>query len=259
MASTARTTRCKAAAYTNAAATAIGSVAWSCGWNDANCPSWEDVDTHAQGPAVFGQGIPAGTLASPNGIDTVTAGDDEQPLVTTYSVTVDQKLPGKMNIEASYVGNTSRYFQPEINVNAIPLGAMNGFICPSSSTATACQQPYRPYQNYQDILSETTAGKARFDSLQASLQRTSGFLTLMVNYTYSKALSDGYLGSDNTSGYADYGVKRVLWRLADRPPQCLEHCICVHVPGMQGGNSILRGVSMAGKSPASRRLKAAQT
>ena len=228
--------------YTNAAATAIGSVAWTCGWNDANCPSWEDVDTHAQGPAVFGQGIPAGTLASPNGIDTVTAGDDEQPLVTTYSVTVDQKLPGKMNIEASYVGNTSRYFQPEINVNAIPLGAMNGFICPSSSTATACQQPYRPYQNYQDILSENTAGKARFDSLQMSLQRTSGFLTLMVNYTYSKALSDGYLGADNGSGYADGGTSEFYGASPINRPNVLSTAYVIHVPHMQGGNSILRGV-----------------
>jgi hypothetical protein len=230
--------------YTAAAQTAIGSVAWSCGWNDPLCPSYEDIDTHAQGPAVFGQGIPAGTLASPNTIDTVSPTDHEQPLVSTYSLTIDQRLPGKMNIEASYVGNSSLYFQPQINVNAVPLGAMLNSSCAASATASvACVQQYRPYQNYQDILSETTAGKARFDSLQASLQRTSGFLTLMVNYTYSKALSDGYLGSDNTSGYKDYGVNEFYGVSPTDRPNVLSTAYVVHVPSIQGGNSILRGAA----------------
>lgn len=228
--------------YTAAAQTAIGSVAWTCGWNDPLCPTYEDIDTHAEGPAVFGQGIPAGTLASPNTIDTVSATDHEQPLVTTYSFTIDQRLPGKMNIEASYVGNSSLYFQPQVNVNAVPLGAMLNSTCAAGSTVTVgCVQSYRPYQNYQDILTETTAGKARFDSLEASLQRTTGFLTLMVNYTYSKALSDGYLGSDNTSGYKDYGVNEFYGVSPTDRPNVLSTVYVVHAPNMQGGNFLSRG------------------
>ena len=143
--------------YSAPAQTAIGSVAWSCGWNDALCPTYEDIDAHAQGPAVFGKGIPAGTLAAPNAISTVNPSDHEQPLVSTYSVTVDQKLPWRMNVEASYVGNSSLYFQPQINVNAVPLGAMLNSSCAAGGTASvACVQGYRPYQNYQDILSGTT-------------------------------------------------------------------------------------------------------
>ena len=229
--------------YTAAAQTAIGSVAWNCGWNDALCPTYEDIDTHAQGPAVFGNGIPAGTLASPNSINVVSPHDHEQPLVTTYSVTIDQRLPGKMNIEASYVGNSSLYFQPQINVNAVPLGAMLNPSCAAgTSVSTACTQQYRPYQNYQDIQSETTAGKARFDSLQMSLQRTSGFLTLMVNYTYSKSLSDGQLGTNSTSGYADFGVKEFYGVSPSNRPQVLSTAYVVHVPGMTGGNSLTRGI-----------------
>lgn len=162
--------------------------------------------------------------------------------MTTYSVTVDQRLPWKMNVEASYVGNSSLYFQPEINVNAVPLGAMLNSSCAAGSTVSVgCEQQYRPYQNYQDILSETTAGKARFDSLEASLQRTSGFLTLMINYTYSKALSDGYLGSDNTSGYADYGVNEFYGVSPIDRPNVLSTAYVVRVPGTHGGNSLLRG------------------
>lgn len=228
--------------YSAAAQTAIGSVAWSCGWNDALCPTYEDIDTHAQGPAVFGKGIPAGTLASPNSISTVNPHDHEQPLVSTYSVTVDQKLPWKMNVEASYVGNSSLYFQPQINVNAVPLGAMLNSTCAAGTTVTvACTQGYRPYQNYQDINSETTAGKARFDSLQTSLQRTSGFLTLMINYTYSKSLGDGMLGTNSTSGYADYGVKEFYGVSPANRPNVLSTAYVVHVPRMNGGNTLLRG------------------
>ncbi len=230
--------------YTASAQTSIGSVAWSCGWNDPLCPSYEDIDTHAQGPAVFGQGIPAGTLAAPNTIDTVNPKDHEQPLVSTYSVTIDQKLPWRMNIEGSYVGNSSQYFQPQINVNAIPIGAMINSTCAAGATVTvSCQQQYRPYQNYQDILSETTAGKARFDSLEASLQRTSGFLTLMINYTYSKALSDGYLGSNNTSGYADYGVNEFYGVSPSDRPNVLSTAYVVHVPSFRGGNALVKGIT----------------
>ena len=227
--------------YTASAQTAIGSVAWNCGWNDPLCPTYEDIDTHAEGKAVFGQGIPVGTYLSPNTIDTVNPTDHEQPLVTTYSVTVDQMLPWKMNIEGSYVGNSSRYFQPQINVNAVPLGAMLGAACVSNSTGAPCFDGFRPYQNYQDILSETTAGKARFDSLEASLQRTSGFLTIMINYTYSKALSDGYLGGDNTSGYPDYGVNEFYGVAPIDRPNVLSTAYVLHAPSMRGGNSFVRG------------------
>ncbi len=232
--------------YTASAQTSIGSVAWSCGWNDPLCPSYEDIDTHAQGPAVFGQGIPAGTLAAPNTIDTVNPKDHEQPLVSTYSVTIDQKLPWRMNIEGSYVGNSSQYFQPQINVNAIPIGAMINSTCAAGATVTvSCQQQYRPYQNYQDILSETTAGKARFDSLEASLQRTSGFLTLMINYTYSKALSDGFTWSSK-----QYQRLRGLRRERDLHgvspsdrPNVLSTAYVVHVPSFRGGNALVKGIT----------------
>jgi hypothetical protein len=229
--------------FGSANATSEGSVGYTCGWNDPNCPTWEDVDTHSAGPAIFGAGLPAATLASPNTINTVNPHDHEQPLTTTYSVTIDQKLPGKMNIEGSYVGNHSTDFQTEVNVNAVPLGAMIGNPCANvaSAQATECVQKYRPYQNYQDIDSTTTAGKSRFDSLQMSLQRNTGFLTLMVNYTYSKALGDGVLGTDSTSGYKDLGVNEMYGVLPLDRPNVLSTVYVVHMPKLHGSNAIARG------------------
>ena len=236
--------------YTSAAQTSLGSVAWNCGWNDPLCPTWEDVDTHNYGPAHFGAGLPAQTVPTPTGggapniIYGIDPTDHENPLVTTFSTTIDQKLPFKMNVEASYVGNVSTQLQNTIDQNAIPLGAMLGFTCPAAdSNGTYCTQLYRPYKNYQGIFNGTTAGKARFDSLQASLQRTSGFLTLMVNYTYSKALSDGETNSDAVSGYKDLGVNEFYGISSIDRPNVLSTVYVVHAPNLHGGNSILRGAA----------------
>jgi len=63
----------------------------------------------------------------------------------------------------------------------------------------------------------------------------------MVNYTYSKTLGDGYLGSNNTSGYPDYGVNEFYGVSAINRPNVLSTAYVVHVPNMQGGDALLRG------------------
>jgi hypothetical protein len=229
--------------YAGPALTSYGSVQWQCQENDANCPSWEDVDTHSTGPAVFGKGIPGGWITWPNSISTMAPNDDEQPLVTTFSATIDQKLPGKLSTEVSYVGNISQYMQTQVNINAIPLGALIGTAC-ATELDVACLQTYRPRQNYQDIEDTMTAGKARFDSLQASLQRTSGFLTLMVNYTYSKSLGDAMtLGGNTTSAYKDYGENEFYGVLPGNRPNVLSTIYVVHMPSLRGGNAVVKGVA----------------
>jgi len=64
---------------------------------------------------------------------------------------------------------------------------------------------------------------------------------LMLNYTYSKSLSDGQLGANSTSGYADYGVKEFYGISPSNRPNVLSTAYVVHVPAMNGGNRFLRG------------------
>ena len=64
---------------------------------------------------------------------------------------------------------------------------------------------------------------------------------MMINYTYSKSLSDGYLGSNNTSGYKDYGVSEFYGISPGNRPNVLSTAYVVHLPGIQGGNSLVRG------------------
>jgi len=240
--------------FGGANSTAEGSVAWTCGLNDQLCPSWEDIDTHSEGAPKFGTGLPPGALPTAtggglplNGLALVDAKDKANPYTNTYSVSLDQKLPWKMHVEGSYVGNSSHDFQTAMNPNAIPLGTlpMSGAqspYCVSAVTNTDwCDYHFRPYANYQDLSVTETAGKARFDSLQVSLQRNSGFLTLMINYTYSKSLSDGLLGT-GTSGYADGGVSEYYGISPSDRPNVFSSAYVIHGPRIQGANSIVRGV-----------------
>ena len=86
-----------------------------------------------------------------------------------------------------------------------------------------------------------TAGKARFDSLQASLQRNSGFATVMSNYTFSKALGDGILGT-NTSGYKDYGVSEFYGVMPENRTHVLGTAYVFELPKLQGANALARQV-----------------
>lgn len=243
--------------FGSANSTAEGSVAWTCGLNDNNCPSWEDIDTHAEGPPKFGGNLPAGQVPTPLGggvpisiPGVVDAKDKQNPYTNTYSFSIDQKLPWRMHIEGSYVGNSTHDEQTSMDANAIPIGSMpmsgnNSPACvgaPSVTNADYCANQYVPYKNYETLTDTQTVGKSRFDSLQMSLQRNSGFLTLMVNYTYSKALGDGLLGGDSTSGYKDGGVSEFYGVLPIDRPQVLSTAYVIHFPRVQGANSLVRGV-----------------
>jgi hypothetical protein len=241
--------------FGSANSTAEGSVAWTCGINDVNCPSWEDVDTHSQGPPVFGQPLPAGQLPTPTGSGVpltisgvVDARDKKNPYTNTYSVSIDQRLPFKLQTEVSYVGSGTHDTQTSMDVNAIPLGSMPMQLPQSPYCVSAvtngdwCAYHFRPYQNYESITDTETYGKSRFDSLQVSVQRNTGFLTLLINYTYSKALGDGLLGGDSTSGYPDGGVSEYYGVLPIDRPQVLSTAYVIHLPKTQGGNVLARGL-----------------
>jgi len=242
-------------AYTGPADTGYGSVSFSCGQNDPNCYTWEDIDKHSTAnctvapcapKVVFGQ---APNFAN-TGFSVVNSKDDEQPLITTYSLNVDQVLPSRFKLELSYVGNHTDFSQGTVNINSVPLGTLNvpGFACPVNSennTSTSCQQAFRPYKQYQIITSSVTAGKDQFDSLQASLTRNLGLLHLQANYTWAKALGDG--AAINNGGLMgalpDYG-QHFLWGVLplDRA-QTFSAAYVFDIPKLYSGNSFVRGVA----------------
>jgi Carboxypeptidase regulatory-like domain len=234
--------------YTGPAQQALGSVSFGCGSNDTNCPTWEDVDKHGAAnctagsncapPVVFGQ-IP--NLTNTN-LSVMTAKNDEQPLVTSYSLTIDQQLPAKFRMEASYVGNHTDFMQGTVNINAVPLGAL---LSNTGCTGATCQQAYRPFSVYQNITGSVTAGKAQYDAFQASLLRNVGFLTLQANYTFSKAVGDGVaVNNGGLSGaLPDYGVREYWGVLPLDRAQAFTAAYVVNLPKLSFGNSFVRGAA----------------
>lgn len=243
-------------AYTGPAQTAQGSVSWSCGFNDVSCPTWEAIDTHASNgsgscaagfncaPAVvFGQP----TAFASSSFSVMNPRNDEQPLVTSYSLTIDQQLPAKFRLEASYVGNHTDYMQGTVNVNAVPLGTLtSSTVCPTGTniTTATCQQQYRPFTNYQGITESVTAGKAQFDSFQASVLRRVGLVSLQANYTFSKALGDGVaVNNGGLSGaLPDYGVHEYWSVLPLDRAHAFSAAYVISLPKLQG-NSLVRGLA----------------
>jgi hypothetical protein len=229
-------------AYTGPAQTALGSVTWSCGSNDPACPTFEAIDSHAFSP-VFGNPKLQGTSFT-----ATTPRNDEQPLTTSYSASIDQQLPGKFRLELSYVGNYTQFLQGTVNLNSVPFGTMTapGFTCPSGTgniSSPSCQQTVRPYQRYQTVTGSVTAGGAQFDSFQASLHRNVGFLTLQANYTFSKALGDGVaINNGGLSGaLPDYGAHWLWGVLPFDRAHALSMAYVFTLPRVKGGNAFLRG------------------
>jgi Carboxypeptidase regulatory-like domain len=188
--------------YTDPAGTSMGIVAWSnsCPATTTECPTWESLDQYAFTPAA-GHPILQGTPFTAVDMD-----NHEQPLVESYSVTIDQALPDKFKAEISYVGNQPKFNQWSANNNAVPIGTLTASTsCPAGETiySTACQALYRPYPLYQAITEVRPFGKGRYDALQASLIRYMGWLTLQANYTFSKLMGENQLSE---GGLPDWGA-----------------------------------------------------
>jgi hypothetical protein len=249
--------------------TAVGSIVRNVceGLNNASCGGMDDVEQYRSAkPNFFGAtSLVAGTVTNtdvaPISPTVVQAGDTEQPLVTTYSATIDQKLPWKLNLETSYVGNIARDYDgtqqngsgyaAAINLNTFPVGALliperTGVPCnpvtqPAGNPETPayCEQMLRPLVNYGALPEVMLAGLGRFDSLQASLQRNTGFATLMINYTYSKLYADGAI----THGYPDNGNSEFYGVSPSDRPQVLSAAYIINLPKLNEANTIVKEVA----------------
>lgn len=251
--------------YTGPAQTPQGSVGWSCGANVANCATWEQLDTHASGNCTA-QAVPSFSLLnggtqnySANCAPAIAFGqpvnfanssfsamnprNDEQPLVTSYSLTVNQQLPNKFRLELSYVGNHTDFMQGTVNINAVPLGGL--FTVKCVPTDGGCQQTVRPFSNYQNITQSVTAGKAQYDALQTSVTRSVGLLTVQANYTWAKALGDGVAVNNGglSGGLPDWGVREYWGVLPLDRAHVFSAAYVLNLPTVHSGNSFLRGAA----------------
>jgi hypothetical protein len=170
--------------------------------------------------------------------------NSEQPLVYAYSVNIDQQLPGRFKLEVSYVGNENHDGQAQVNTNAVPYGALLTAPASCAIETTACQQLYRPYSNYQSMTSSVTAGYGRYDSFQATLKRSYGFLTLQANYTFSKGMATSNESGANLFGsLPNYGQSYTYGVSPLNRAQALSLAYVFNLPNTKNSNAFVRGAA----------------
>ena len=124
-----------------------------------------------------------------------------------YSMSVQRETLYGTQLQAAYVGNMGRHLlrQPQINV-------------PSMTSAIAAGTAYintiRPYLGFGDIQQFTGDATSNYNGMQLTAEKRRGVLTMTINYTWSKVLSQ-------ISGEAD-----------NPEPECAFTCL------LSGGTSV---------------------
>jgi hypothetical protein len=137
----------------------------------------------------------------------------QQPSITSYSLGVQHWLPGRVVVDASYVGNLSRHLLQARNINPIP---MFGRLDPKNQDPTQAGRPlpdnfFRPYAGIGDLTVYEFASSANYNSLQVQVQRRMARgLRFGAAFTKGKALgvSNAYTGAVSpyfTPRRRDYG------------------------------------------------------
>jgi hypothetical protein len=121
--------------------------------------------------------------AQPGLTGAILAGDKKQPRTQSWSFTVQQRIPFRMTLEASYVGNKSdRLINDGINnINSVPFGAM-------LSNPAGDPNSYRPLPQYGDLPVTRHTHYQNYNALQSLLSRQGTRFSFTTAYTWSKAL-----------------------------------------------------------------------
>jgi hypothetical protein len=118
--------------------------------------------------------------------------------VTTYTASVQQQLPGQMQMLVAYVGSTGRNLFLRSITNLITSVATN----PTSGVGTATRQ----FGNrFAEIDYKTSGGTDQYHSLQTSLQRRfARGLSLGAQYTWAKELGTSSGSNEATTSQSPY-------------------------------------------------------
>jgi hypothetical protein len=153
------------------------------------------------------------SAVAPGGVRTLDLNDTQQPLTTSYSFTISQRLPWASTAEFSYVGNQSSRLNNASNgtfgnINAIQYGALFNVpgifgtaANPALSPVSTGSSIYVPYPQYGAIYQQEHNTYSNYNSVQASWNKQAGHLNWLLNYTFSKAL--GIRGENSSNGVGD--------------------------------------------------------
>lgn len=156
-------------------------------------------------------------------------------------------LNNPSNIATSAAGVTAGW----LPVSQLTLCAGMDYVAPATATTPdngatlikqqgdgSCEQKYRPYPYYQGLNVTESAQESRYDSLQVSLNRSSGWLTTYLNYTFGKNMNNPV----SAPGFKDYGVKEYWSVQSNDRAHSFNAVYVLAVPKLSFGNAFGRGV-----------------
>lgn len=188
---------------------------------------------------------PSAVAQNGSNVYAMQMGDNREPYTNDWNFTIDQALPYRSLLQIAYVGNrtANEYMDGSnsnlYNLNNVPVGAMfkpdpitGQYISPAAppcsttdpnSESLYCQNDpaaysqtfnsndFRPLQTYQNVFLLTHAPYSNYNGLQITFTKETGPVTLIANYTFSKALGirDGGSnnGTENGSGTDPFNLR----------------------------------------------------
>ena len=110
------------------------------------------------------------------------------PYVNQWNFSIQHTLSASDLIEVDYPGTSAHRQHNRYDVDQCRVSA-TGF----------CDPATRPYPSYNNILYSETNGNLNYEAMSARYQhQVSRGLTIMANYTFSKAITDGWEGGGST-------------------------------------------------------------
>jgi len=165
-----------------------------------------------------------------NGTDVryIAKGDGAPPYFQNWSMTIQQELSARMNLEVAYLGTkgsrlgSGLMHMNEVNPSYLSLGSLlsqqigsaqataAGFNAPYPGFKGSVAQSLRPYPQFLDIFNRSNpSGSSTYNALQAQYNiRALKGLDLQLAYTFAKTLSDSdVLAGGGTAGQTFYNRK----------------------------------------------------
>jgi hypothetical protein len=127
-------------------------------------------------------------LDTPFGMDAAY----DTPEFYQWNLTFERALLTDLSLEVGYVGSQGRYLGRRYNLNQPR---------PVAVTPTGGVQTARPFPRFGDIQYQDQGAQSSYNALQTSLRRRAkGGLTLLVSYTFSRAIDDASSTNNSTTG-----------------------------------------------------------
>lgn len=170
------------------------------------------------------------------------------PEIYDWNITVERQLRADMVFHGSYVGTRGNHLRQDVNLNPAVYTA-------GSSASTQARRPYQPFGN---IYENRNSGASGYNGLQLGLEKRpaggSGILsqiTLLANYTYSKATDYGLaenggitdIGSSIGSGMSYYDPRQHAFETGPATFDRTHHMVVSYVwnmPKLSSSNELVR-------------------